>query len=336
MTQTQHEPEQGSPERSDPTARRSRSRLLGVLTAGLSVAVVITAIAVAAGRDDDESDTSSDTSGSGAQEQAPAAEEGGKAAEDEPPATSHDGVFTPGTATATMYYLGPENAATGRVLLFAEPHTVEQSDAETAVREFLTSRPIDPDYRSGWPEGVTLLGIDMGSGQPTFELQGAVDLSDPGALDKQAAQTAIQGLIRTAGITDGTAAFTYNGEPLTRLLGVDVTDGVPVQPEQSADFSVVTRAAIQVTSPVEGQTMPNPVVVTGNGNVFEGNVSWQLLDVSGQEIDSGFETTAMGEWVDFEVRLGRLEPGSYTFRAVEYSMEDGSEMSVDDKTFTVS
>jgi hypothetical protein len=146
---------------------------------------------------------------------------------------------------------------------------------------------------------------------------------------------AIQGLIRTAGVTQGTARFTHDGEPVAKLLGVPVSNGVEVLPEQAGDFSQTTRAAIQVTSPVEGQILTNPVVVTGNANVFEGNVSWQLLDGQGREVDSGFETAAMLEWADFEVRLGTLDPGTYTFRALEYSMEDGSELNVDDKLFTV-
>jgi hypothetical protein len=337
MTQTDqtswHEaPDPGSP------PRRPRGRVVGALAAGLSVAVVITAIVMAAGQDDDEVGASSDRPASdspqsGGVEGGTGNQPGG--GERVVAAEMHDGVFEPGTATATMYYIGPENSVTGSVVLFAEPHSVEASSPEDAVREFLTSRPIDADYRSGWPEGLDVADIQTGGPETTVDLVGDADLAGSSGLDRQAAEMAIQGLIRTAGVSEGTVRITHGGEPVARLLGVPVGNGVEVLPEQAGDYSQTTRAAIQVTSPVENQTLTNPVVVTGNANVFEGNVSWQLLDAQGREIDSGFETAAMLEWADFEVRLGKLDPGTYTFRALEYSMEDGSEMNVDDKTFTV-
>jgi hypothetical protein len=340
MTQTNPNPEQHTTmEPPDQRPSHSRRRLLVILGAGLSAAVVITAVVLAVGNDDDgttpsgspaesvqPSDSDTDTGG-----------DGGNGGAGQPPSVTemHEATFEPGTATATMYYLGPDSARTGQVYLFAEPHTVEQVNPQAAVREFLTSYPLDPDYRSGWPEGVDVTDISPQGNQTTIALVGDADLAAPGDLDRQAAQTAIQGLVRTAGISDGTVTFTYNDEPLTTLLGIDVAQGVDVLPEQSSNFAVTTRAAIQVTSPVEGQTMTSPVVVTGNGNVFEGNVNWQLLDDQGRELDSGFVTTAMGSWKDFRVELGDLASGTYTFRALEYSAEDGSEINVDDKTFVV-
>jgi hypothetical protein len=335
MKQTSSNPEQHTTTEPPGGAHSTaRHRLLVLLGAGLAAAVLITAIVLSVGNDDDG--TTLARSPAETVHPSDAGAGGGDGGGQEPGATvMHDATFEPDTTTATMYYLGSENAATRQVYLFAEPHTVEQVSPQAAVREFLTSYPLDPDYRSGWPEGVDVNGIETAGGETTIALTGNADLAAPGDLDKQAAQTAIQGLIRTAGVSDGTVAFTYNDAALQQLLGIDVADGVQVLPEQSSSFAVTTRAAIQVTSPVEGQTMTNPVVVTGNGNVFEGNVSWQLLNDQGREIDSGFVTTAMGSWKDFRVELGELAPGTYTFRALEYSAEDGSEINVDDKTFVV-
>jgi Immunoglobulin-like domain of bacterial spore germination/Sporulation and spore germination len=339
MTQTNPNAEQHTTgQQSDRQPSRSLSRLLVILGAGLAAAVVIAAIVLAVNNDDD----GTTPAGSPAESVQPSDAGGddghagdGGSGQASSVTEMHDAAFEPGTATATMYYLGPVSPATGQVYLFAEPHSVGQVSPQAAVREFLTSYPLDPDYRSGWPEGVDVTGIETAGGQTTIALTGTADLAGPGDLDKQAAQTAIQGLIRTAAISDGTVVFTYNDEPLSTLLGINVAQGVEPLPEQSSNFAVTTRAAIQVTSPVEGQTMTNPVVVTGNGNVFEGTVNWQLLDDRGRELDSGFVTTAMGSWEDFRVELGALDPGTYTFRALEYSAEDGSEINVDDKTFLV-
>ncbi|MGH3506930.1 MAG: Gmad2 immunoglobulin-like domain-containing protein [Nocardioidaceae bacterium] len=337
MTQTDHGAQQDTAGHPGPASPPPRGRLLGALAAGLSAAVVITAIVMAVSQGDDEGGTPFGQPTGGTSRDGEAAGGDADSAVDGGGSTSamHDGVFEPGTAVVTMYYLGPENTATGDVVLFAEPHTVEAVSQKDAVHEFLTSYPIDDDYRSGWPEDVDVTGIAAEGNRTTVALAGAADLAGAGGLDEQAAQMAIQALIRTAGVTAGTVEFTHNGDPVRRLLGVPVGSGVEVLPEQAADFSSSTRAAIQVTSPVEGQAMSNPVVVTGNGNVNEGNVSWQLLDAQGKEVDSGFATTAMLDWADFEVKLGRLDPGTYTFRALEYSMEDGSELNVDDKAFTV-
>jgi hypothetical protein len=335
MTQTDRTVHDSHPGGSQPTRRRSW--LLAALAAGLSTAVVITAIVASV--DDDAGTPTAGSAADPAEQADPDSEAAGQPGDEAAqPSQMHQATLDPAGTNTTMYYLGPENPNAGNVLLFAEPHTVPEATPVAAVREFLTSYPLDPDYASGWPEGVDVTAVVPAdaSGMATIELLGEADLAAAGTLDRQAAQTAIQGLIRTAGITDGTVRFTYNEDAVDRLLGVAVpSQGVPAQPEQSEDFSVMTRAAIQVTSPVEGQQLSSPVVVTGNGNVFEGTVNWQLLDGADREIDSGFVTAGFMEWVDFEVDLGNLKPGSYTFRAVEFSAEDGSEVNVDDKSFTV-
>jgi hypothetical protein len=224
---------------------------------------------------------------------------------------------------------------------------VSDTSAEAAVREFLTSRPLDPDYTTGWPERIDVSSIEVTGDQAAIALFGEADVeAAPDLIDgdvvneqdaeRQAAEFAIQGLIRTAGITEGTISFTYNDEPLDTLLGIDVAAGVEVLPEKAQDFSTITRARAQITSPVEGQAVSNPVVVTGNGGLtFEGQVNWDLLDAQDRELDSGFVTLAMDRWMDFEVDLGSLDPGTYTFRTFEISAANGEQILYDDKTFTV-
>jgi len=43
----------------------------------------------------------------------------------------------------------------------------------------------------------------------------------------------------------------------------------------------------------------------------------------------------MGDWKQVSVPLGELDPSSYTFEALEYSVADGDAINVDSKTFVV-
>jgi hypothetical protein len=52
--------------------------------------------------------------------------------------------------------------------------------------------------------------------------------------------------------------------------------------------------AILVTSPVAGETVPSPVRVRGSANVFEANVSVEILDENGNVIASTFTTATCG------------------------------------------
>ncbi|MDQ3307845.1 MAG: GerMN domain-containing protein, partial [Actinomycetota bacterium] len=234
-------------------------------------------------------------------------------------------------STETVYYVGQGK------YLYSEPHAMTVFDgkrAEAAVTEFLSFGSLDPDYARGWPDGLRLDSITTEGDSTTISLRGRIDLTDANGLDRRAAEVAIQAMIRTAQVETGAVSFVYNGEPVTTLLGVDVSDPVTREPDQGVDFTPL-RAPLSIDSLVEGWSVSSPVTVTVSGNVFEGNVNWELAR-EGRVLDDGFVTTAFTEWRQAKVRLGALEPGTYTFTAIEISMEDGSRMNVDDKTFTVS
>jgi hypothetical protein len=251
-----------------------------------------------------------------------------------PPIAMHPGAFDPAADTdVTMYYLGPAGAGfAGAPRLYTEPHTVSTGGALAAVHEFLTSTPIDPDYVSGWPQGVDVSGISTTGDVTTIALYGDIPLADlegqqsgSPALD---AKTAIQALARTAGIRVGAqVAFTYNGTPMSTLFQREVPRAV------DSDLDVL--ALIQITSPVDGQTLASPVTVTGVANVFEGTVNWELFDSTGARLQRGIATASQGQWTSFTIELGTLPPGRYTIRCLEYSAADGSPIHVDDKVFTV-
>ena len=59
------------------------------------------------------------------------------------------------------------------------------------------------------------------------------------------------------------------------------------------------------------------------------------LNANATKIDEGFVTTAFMEWRSATINMGPLEPGTYTLKVFEVSMEDGSRLFTEDKTFEV-
>ncbi len=255
----------------------------------------------------------------------------------------HPGRYVPGQPSVDLYYISPTAATPNhQSQLYVEPHSISAGSAAAtgwqggrlsdgaalaAVQEFFTSTPIDQDYTTGWPEGVAATSVTRTGDTTSIALTGTTDLAaDCPTCPSWSA--ALQALARTAGLQAGdTLVLTYNGTPVDGLHGVSLP--VTVLP------MVDVRASIQITSPVDGQSVSSPVTVTGDGNVFEGTVNWELLDSTGAVVKQDIAMTAQGEWRPFSIDLGNLAAGQYTIRCYEASAKDGSAQFIDDKTFTV-
>ncbi|MGH3472638.1 MAG: Gmad2 immunoglobulin-like domain-containing protein, partial [Nocardioidaceae bacterium] len=252
-------------------------------------------------------------------------------------AAMHKGVYTAGQApVATMFYIGQRDGR-GHALLQTEPHSITSTGSVTgleAAHEFLTSTPIDPDYTSGWPAGFDVQAITNTSQGQQIALTGPAAMPTT-SLSHADAEVAIQALMRTAEI-GGPATFTYNGIPPNMLLGVDVSQPVPLAPYGLGVASGDLKAMFSITSPVEGQQLSNPVRVTGSANAFEGTVNWRLLGSSGKSIRHGYVNAgSMGQWRAFAIALPHLSAGTYTIEIYEASAMNGSRTFVDNKQFSV-
>jgi hypothetical protein len=234
------------------------------------------------------------------------------------------------TPIVNVRYVGPAGSDWRLQKEFRSVAPVDGASAAwLSVHTFLTEPPKDADYVSGWPDGVDVTDIDRSNGTVTVHLEGpAGALDEDSSLPDDARANVLQALFRNAGGKPGnTATLTYNGDPVLTALGVELPVTV-VSDDQ-------TRALISFVRLLNGQPVENPVTLTVEGNVFEGNVMWTLTDASGTKVDDGFVTTSMGSWSEAKIRLGRLDPGTYTIRAFEQSPENGKVLNLDDKTFTV-
>ena len=168
-----------------------------------------------------------------------------------------------------------------------------------------------------------------------------ITLSDPGASGFTAAQTklAVQELVWTAQGAVGQGAIPVkfivaSGSPT--LFGTYPTAATYNRPATDLQYQVL--APIWITSPVRNQVFPASatVVTTGQSCAFEGTTNWQL-DKSGTTVKSGVTTASSGcptrgTW---QVKLGVLTAGNYTFRMSELNMQNGKVVAETSKPFSV-
>ena len=167
-----------------------------------------------------------------------------------------------------------------------------------------------------------------------------ITLSGPGASGFTPAQTklAVQQLVWTAqaaiGRTIPVKFVVANGSPT--LFGTYPTTQTYNRPAKDLQFEVL--APIWITAPVRNQVYPAgaTVMAAGQSCSFEGTTQWQLKR-SGTTVKSGVATASSGcptrgTW---QVKLGVLAAGNYTFRMYEVSMQDGKVVAETAKPFTV-
>ena len=169
----------------------------------------------------------------------------------------------------------------------------------------------------------------------------SITLSGPGAPGFNSEQTrlAVQELVWTAqaAIGKGPIPVKFVVAGSTKLFGTYPTARTYNRPAK--DLQYQDLAPIWITSPVRGQVFGSgaPVVAKGESCAFEATTQWQLKK-SGKALKSGVTTASSGcptrgAW---QVNLGKLAAGSYTFRMYELSMEDGKKVIAEtSKPFTV-
>ncbi len=218
----------------------------------------------------------------------------------------------PDKVVADTYFVGD----TGRgPRLFDEPHSFDDVEDTAALDrsrlQAAVEQPSDPDYRSFWPAGTTVRSVVAQGDGPRRPV--VVDLSGPdlearpdGVTTVQA-RRAVQALAWTARTSpSGRVVLHVDGRPATTLLGVPV--GTPVEAGSADDV----LAQVQVTLPVDGDTVSDPITVQGVAATFEANVQWELKQ-GDTVVDRGFTTAeecCTLSPFDFPIRAPA--PGTYT------------------------
>ncbi|HZW43533.1 MAG TPA: Gmad2 immunoglobulin-like domain-containing protein [Dermatophilaceae bacterium] len=169
-----------------------------------------------------------------------------------------------------------------------------------------------------------------------------ITLSGPGASSFTPEQTklAVQELVWTAqaAIGQGTIPVKFvvaDGSP--ELFGTYATNKTYNRPTKEQQYEDL--APIWILSPERGKVFPAgaPVVANGESCAFEATTQWELKK-GGVIVKSGSTMASSGCPIrgTWQVNLGVLAPGSYTFRMFEVSMKDGQSLVAEtSKPFTV-
>jgi hypothetical protein len=241
-----------------------------------------------------------------------------------------------GGSAVPVYYVGdtPQGPR-----LYREFQTGSGDKATAAADLAVSGTPLDPDYRSPWPEGTSVASVSSNGDFITVDVVG--DVHDrPSGMSEEDAALAIEQVIFTVqgAIGQGrlSVQFMLNGSRTDQILGQ------PASEPLSQGKVLATLALVNVTNPGEGATVSGTLEANGVANSFEANVPWRIL--RSDEIVLEGSTMAAGAYDDklfpwkVSIDVSELPAGEYTFVAMTDDPSGGAEGSgpfVDTKSITI-
>jgi len=208
--------------------------------------------------------------------------------------------------------------------------------AKAAIEVAMNAQPFTNDklYIQPW-SGTSVQDVSVDK-LITITLSG----SGSSSFTKEQTRLAVQELVWTAqaAIGKGTIPVKFVvADGSATLFGTYPTAQTYNRPAKALQYQDL--APIWITSPAREHVFTSgaSVVATGESCAFEATTQWQLKK-SGAAIRSGVTTASSvcplrGTW---QVKLGALAPGDYTFRMFEVSAQDGQGLVADASTpFTV-
>ena len=170
-------------------------------------------------------------------------------------------------------------------------HAPTQAVATAAVSALLDG-PTAPERNAGIssavPAGTRLLGINIQNGVATVDLTSEYQ-SGGGSLSMQTRLGQVVYTL-TQFPTVQKVRFRLDGSPVNVFSSEGIVLGHPVG---RADYANLLPAIV-VTQPVPGQRVTSPVTVAGTANVFEANVTVEVLDAKGAVAGKTFTTATCG------------------------------------------
>lgn len=246
--------------------------------------------------------------------------------------------ISPPLALAIPVYLVGDTPTGPR--LYREFQSGRGDDQPTeAARRAVEGPPLDPDYRTGWPDGSAVVMTEWAGHQAILvDVHGdGVDLSvRPAGMTAQEARLAIQQVVFSV---QGAAKerlpvqILLDGKASPTVLGLPMDEPVDRDPD--------LLALVNVTTPEQGQVITGSTLeASGVANSFEATVGWDILDADGTTVLTG---SAMAEgaydrlypWAT-DIDVSGLAPGDYTFVArTDVSSTEGPGPTEDTKDFTI-
>jgi immunoglobulin-like protein involved in spore germination/sporulation and spore germination protein len=162
----------------------------------------------------------------------------------------------------------------------------------TAAMEALLEGPSPGERSAGVatqvPDGTQLLGLIVGKGIATVDLTSEYE-SGGGTTSMTMRLAQVVCTLDQFPTVKG-VLFKLDGRPVDVLGGEGIVIDHPLRCRDYRDLLPV----ILVTSPAIGQTVSTPVAVSGSANVFEANVTVDIVDSSGRVVGNAFTTATCG------------------------------------------
>jgi germination protein M len=162
----------------------------------------------------------------------------------------------------------------------------------TAALEALLEGPdsFEEGYglRTAIPQGTQLLGLSIEDGIARVDLTSEFETGG-GSASMQTRLAQVVYTITQFPTVKG-VVFSLDGEPIDVLGGEGVIIDHPLTRRDYAEL----LPAILVLSPALTQSVESPVLVRGSANVFEANVSIQILDENDEVVAETFTTATCG------------------------------------------
>jgi hypothetical protein len=177
------------------------------------------------------------------------------------------------------------------LLAVRRTHSPTPTVATAAVNALLDGPTADEranGLTSEVPAGTKLLGIAIRNGVATVDLTSEYQ-SGGGS---RSMQTRLGQVVYTLTQfpTVQKVRFRLDGTPVNVFSSEGIVLDHPVGRADYADL----LPAIEVTKPSEGDRVTSPVTVAGTANVFEANVTVEVLDAAGKVVGNTFTTATCG------------------------------------------
>ncbi len=214
-----------------------------------------------------------------------------------------------------VYYVSDTSAGQR---LFREFHPrVDRGDpALKALRAAVEGDALDGDYRSTWPRGSSVRGVERMMDGIFVDL-GNVSSTRPGGTDEEDAELAVEQLVRTAQAVYGLGKLPVHllldGAESDEVLGV--ATALPLTGAPDADV----LAPVSLSEPSEGRVVKADQFVTIEGRAVsaDGMVTVRVQRWQGTAVALGPATVTLspddGPFESFSVDLAsfKLQPGDY-------------------------
>ena len=208
-----------------------------------------------------------------------------------PPASTDANVSTTTQTTPATVPLKVWFARGDGLVAVERDHAPTAAVAKAAVQALL-SGPSAAERASGLgtaiPAGTKLLGISLHDGVATVDLTSEYQTGG-GSLSMQLRLGQVVYTL-TEFPTVKKVLFHLDGAPVDVFSGEGIVLAGAVSRSDYADL----LPAITVAQPVPGARITSPVKVSGTANVFEANVSIEVLDATGAIVGKTFTTATCG------------------------------------------